>query len=567
MCTVTRLFTNEEFNYRTTAFLLLNIYFDQDKVIINTLSMIAEDYADQPREAQQLYDIVTNRLQSASHDKVLPVIYVLDSILKNAKGYYLTMVESDAVHWMPTVYSRLARVPSNQQKLQKVWSTWNEPFHLFDAEAWRAMGRCFTESNGGSSNSNVTGSTNLTSTSGSSGTVAGVARTSQGSLILSKSLRQEMQNILDDMQDSIATTELDKVSLERLADVDPDLLFKIKQAAEDALNSSRSSSQPTAGHAQQSSQSQLTQKSMPSFLSDPRSDHLRQRAGEWKSNSSTTREGLMASISDSILPSLQHLVTTATSSDDFSVLYTQTEALQMTQYLAAAMTTMRLLTSTAEQITTTRLAVPQSAASTTATPTSALFAVDPKQFNNDGIKQRNAVAIGWLYDLGLPFRSAVDGCRFRTQVDLSRHLDALFRRKQEAKQSLAATAERGWYLHDPVWTREESPSQQFDTILEGDMDYDNNDAGKSNIIMESILPADETRDRCVICGIQFQMFSGDDGEYKYRNCREIEVLYDDAAVTESDLQLVHGTCWTGLGGPDTLTADQTLQDLLVHPGS
>ena len=99
------------------------------------------------------------------------------------------------------------------------------------------------------------------------------------------------------------------------------------------------------------------------------------------------------------------------------------------------------------------------------------------------------------------------------------------------------------------------------------MDYDNNDASKSNSMTESILPADETRDRCGICGIQFQMFSGDDGEYKYRNCREIEVLYDDAAATESDLQLVHGTCWTGLGTPDTLTADQTLQDLLVHPGS
>jgi pre-mRNA cleavage complex 2 protein Pcf11 len=515
-----------------------------------------------------LYDIVTSRLQSANHDKVLPVIYVLDSILKNAKGCYVTMVERDAVNWMPTVYSRLARVPSNQQKLQKVWRTWNEPFHLFDAEAWRAMGRCFTDSTSGSSNSNITGSTNfITSTSGSSGAVAGIARTSQGSLILSKSLRQEMQNILDDMQDSIATTELDKVSLERLADVDPDLLFKIKQAAEDALNSSLSSSQPTAGHAQPSSQSQLIQKSMPSFLSDPRSDYLRQRAGEWKSNSSTTREGLTSAVSDSILPSLQHLVTTATAADDFSVLYTQSEALQMTQYLAAAMTTMRLLTSTAEQITTTRYAAPQAAASTTSTSTSALFAVDPKQFNNDGIKQRNAAAVGWLYDLGLPFRSAVDGCRFRTQLDLSQHLDALFRRKQEAKQSVAATAERGWYLYDLVWTREETRSQQIDTILEGDMDYEDSDAGKSNIIMESIFPADETRDRCVICGIQFQMFSGDDGEYKYRNCREIEVLNDDAAATESDLQLVHGTCWTGLGGPDTLTADQTLRDLLVHPGS
>ena len=529
----------------------------QDKVIINTLSMIAEDYADQPREAQQLYDIVTSRLRTTSHDKVLPVIYVLDSILKNAKGCYLTMVERDAVNWMPTVYRLLARVPSSQQKLQKVWRTWNEPFHLFDAEAWRAMGRCFTESNIRSSGSNISGSASFT-TGTSTGAVAGIPRTTQGSLILSKSLRLEMQNILDDMQDSIATTELDKVSLERLADVDPDLLLKIKQAAEDALNSSLSSSQP-------STQAQLIQKSTPSFLSDPRSDRLRQRAGEWKAKSSTTRDSLAATVSESILPSLQHLVTTATAADDFSVLYTQSEALQMTQYLAAAMTTMRLLTTTAEQITSTRHAAQQSAASKTST--SALFAVDPKQFTNDGIKQRNAAAIGWLYDLGLPFRSAVDGCRFRTQLDLSQHLDALFRRKQEAKQSVAATAERGWYLYDLVWTRDEALSQQIDNIVEDAMDYENSDASKSKTVMESIFPADEARDRCVICGMQFQMFSGDDGEYKYRNCREIEVFNDDAAATESDLQLVHGTCWTGLGGPDTLIADQTLRDLLVHSAS
>jgi pre-mRNA cleavage complex 2 protein Pcf11 len=164
----------------------------------------------------------------------------------------------------------------------------------------------------------------------------------------------------------------------------------------------------------------------------------------------------------------------------------------------------------------------------------------------------------------LPFRCAADGLRFRTQLDLSQHLDTLFRRKQQSKQSVAAAAERCWYLYDRAWTREETQALPHDTTDEKDSESSNNNNTSNNSNAESTVPADETRDRCVICGIQFQMFSGDDGEYKYRNCREIEVLNDDAAATESDFQLVHGTCWTGLGEPDTLTADQTLQDLLVH---
>ena len=44
-------------------------------------------------------------------------------------------------------------------------------------------------------------------------------------------MRMEMQNILDELQDDVAN-ELEKVSLERLADMNPDLLANIKRAAE-----------------------------------------------------------------------------------------------------------------------------------------------------------------------------------------------------------------------------------------------------------------------------------------------------------------------------------------------
>ena len=79
----------------------------------------------------------------------------------------------------------------------------------------------------------------------------------------------------------------------------------------------------------------------------------------------------------------------------------------------------------------------------------------------------------------------------------------------------------------------------------------------------STMPADEYRDCCVVCGINFQMcFDTDDGMYKYRNCREIEVLNDDASDKESESMLLHVSCWRGLGSPEILTIDQTLQETM-----
>ena len=124
--------------------------------------MIAEDYADHRNDATKIYQIIKHRLLNTSPEKMLPVLYVLDSVLKNAKGCFIELVEQEAVDWMPTVHAQLETVP-NQQKLQKVWRTWNEPFRLFSSpEAWKAMGRCFSDTNdkvkvGGSSSQTVAG--------------------------------------------------------------------------------------------------------------------------------------------------------------------------------------------------------------------------------------------------------------------------------------------------------------------------------------------------------------------------------------------------------------------------
>jgi len=112
--------------------------------------MIAEDYATSSRSAEAVYDVVKSRLLSLCRtpkretDKLLTVVYLLDSILKNAKGRYLDFVDRDAETWLPVVYANL---PDQQQKtkLRKVWTTWGQ-FELFQPERLRAMGRCFSAS-------------------------------------------------------------------------------------------------------------------------------------------------------------------------------------------------------------------------------------------------------------------------------------------------------------------------------------------------------------------------------------------------------------------------------------
>jgi pre-mRNA cleavage complex 2 protein Pcf11 len=89
---------------------------------------------------------------------MLPLVYVLDSILKNVKGFYIDLVQDDAARWMPTVHEKLQ--DAQRAKLKKVWQTWNE-CQIFSTDAWKAMGLCFDNSIGknivGSSLSSVAG--------------------------------------------------------------------------------------------------------------------------------------------------------------------------------------------------------------------------------------------------------------------------------------------------------------------------------------------------------------------------------------------------------------------------
>ena len=188
------------------------------------------------------------------------------------------------------------------------------------------------------------------------------------------------------------------------------------------------------------------------------------------------------------------------------------------------------------------------------------YIASKNHFTNDGIRTKSPAIIGLLYEIGLPFFSSADGQRFRSELELSNHLDALFKRNQLDK-SMATTEERGWYLGESMWTRE---SKEADTTAASATSESTRQEESDGYNPESsTMPADEYRDCCVVCGINFQMcFDNDDGMYKYRNCREIEVLNDDASDKESESMLLHVSCWRGLGSPEILTIDQTLQETM-----
>lgn len=511
-----------------------------DKVKINSLSMVAEDHADSKKSAMAIYNTIRKQLLGTSQDKMLPLVYVLDSILKNAKGEYIPIVEDDAANWIPEVHRRLH--DSERIKLQKVWRTWSE-FKIFSTDHLRAMGLCFDER----VSDKAIGS--------SAAKVAGISRTKDGSLLLPSSLRREMQNVLDDMQNDIQN-ELDKVSLERLAELNPDLLANIKQIAEDAIRHGSGGSN--------ANDTSSTSSILPAFFAETRPQDVLDQSKAWSELSWNPLEG-----SHDVVSRLQQLVREGASPD---VCYTRTEVIAMTDYLATASATASLVTAAMERLQNqadrkenkSNLSFPGVDAAVGSSMPVGGFAIDKSLFSNDGIKQKNAAVVSILYEVGLPFMSSADGRRFRTQLELSKHLDALFKRNQLEK-AMARTEERGWYATDLVWTFATKEKDLQTTEVKEQSTIGATTTGDEFDPDNSTVPADEMRDRCVICGINFKMFfDNEEGMYKYSNCREIEVLNDEVVVNDSELMLVHITCWRGLGSPEVLTMDQALQETIVN---
>lgn len=241
-----------------------------------------------------------------------------------------------------------------------------------------------------------------------------------GGLLLMPGLRDAMQSVLDDLQSDVQD-ELEKVSLERLAAIDPDLLVKIKQTAEGSLQNGG----PASVNETNTPKEEVD---VLAFLIETRTSETIEQSKAWeKMNLNYLKD------TNEIITSLQHLVRDGSST---TKLYSQIEAMEMTSALAAVAVTAGLLTNGLQQIQNdTKKTKAGSSLSgidlsgSRAGPVSSYVSVDKSLFTNDGLKKKNDAVIAVLYEVGLPFVSSSDGRRFATQLQLSNHLDALFKRR------------------------------------------------------------------------------------------------------------------------------------------
>lgn len=382
----------------------------QEKAAINALSISAEDFSSSPSSASIIYNCIRARLfadelatSNAESRKLIPLVYVIDSLLKNVGGAYIDIILNDASTWMPHVHSILHRAGDQDGKarLKKVWNTWRDFGVVKDEERWKNIGQCFVNE---AQARNAPGAASAASSSS-----GGFARNPDGSLQIAAALRKQMQILLDEVQNTSEVDELDKVSLERLAEINPDLLQQIKAEAEIVLMEQKqhqmmqSSQMTPAGAANIASQ-----QSTLSDWSKLKLDHLDK--------------------SHTIVSSLQRHIRIG--SQETTVAKSQFDS---TIHLYAAVSaSAQLLTDMLHQWKLTQSEQEDTSSSVTLENQKRkrrYSLVKKEKFTTEGVKERNDAVIARLYEVGLPFVCSADGRRFATQLELSKHLDALFRKR------------------------------------------------------------------------------------------------------------------------------------------
>lgn len=509
-----------------------------DKVLINTLSMIAGDYSKSfPKSSSNIYQSIRQLLVSdqINADCKLPLVYVIDSILKNVKGLYVELMKDDIKQWMNLVFQQLETNEVSRAKLRKVWNTWKE-FNIFPEEEWLEMGQCFLEFESKEKAAKMIADVKAKA--------AGLQFAEDGTLSLSSALRREMQLILDDIQ-SDTVEELDKVSLERLNQMNPSLLIEIKKTAEEVLNNS-------SGHREET-----RIKNNALFCSDGttgmkwlelRTDQVVKRCAEW-----AEVEVDMKIVIDTRQRLDKHIKPTGC--HDKNYVFLTGAAFSASAYLQRLLLRWEEQEKNQGKINFSSGSFPESNEELFSKMRQSTDSVDMSKFTTDGVKDKNDSWIASLYEVGLPFTSSSDGRRFRSQQELSQHLDVLFKKHQIMK-TMDRVEERGWYNSESAWLdampeyNEVAPQKPPSKAESSNVD-DKDDRKLTTIT------ADESRDKCAICGVNFKIhYDQDEGEFKFVNCSEIGVLNGD----KIEAMLVHMTCLRALGSPEVLRVDQILRN-------
>jgi len=555
-----------------------------DKVQINVLTMIADDYASgYAQSSSSIYRCIRDLLISTEvpPSRKLPLVYVIDSILKNVKGNYIALMRVDIPLWMPIVHEALSsstQYDVAKLKVRKVWNTWKE-FNIFPDKDWKEMGNPFIQEDERIKASKLIADVRAKA--------AGFSKASDGTLILSPDLRKHMQDILDDIQKAENVDELNKVSLERLADINQDLLLEIKKTAEEIMAAlSSSSSHEKSAQMMIDSGGYSSSKGGGIFI-EIRPPHVLDRVRDWEH----ANINLLESTSE-IITKLNGYVKMGTNPNTFKdendrMWIPDYHSRNMNDLLGSCSACTTLLTSMLEKV---QIQESSSKSITSMTrPTILSFEHQysniiglssypymipqtlastqlgvSKSFSPEFLREKNPWVIEQLYHGGLPFLSSTDGRRFRKEAELAAHLDRLFK-KRLLERSMERSEDRGWYPSIIIWSGQQPAGGSIDDGEVRGMRNSNVDSsvttGKNDDLnTAATVAADELRDRCVLCGLNFTMFlDQEQEEWKYNNCYEIKVLHSDAVwETGSELMLVHVSCLRGLGSPHVLYMDQII---------
>jgi len=541
-----------------------------DKVTINLLTMVAEDHGASPKAASSLYNCIRSLLMSPilQPERILPLVYVIDSILKNVKQQFIPLIETDAQEWIPVVYASLhkhATTKAHNAKLKKVIHIWKE-FQVFKTEAVQNMILCYEKAEANAAIQKI-----------DSAKTRGNNNNDESDPLknLPGNLKKKMQELLDEIHSDV--DELDKVSLERLAIINPSLLEKIKNIAINDMNENADEGSKDVTKHDYPHENSLFANHMPK-------EHLK-RSQDWLKISFTNKDA------GDLVNRLQHHVMTTSKESCSNPNETSTkipklvatassmanQISRMLQFLQDNdansesniihndkssfmhpffnnIYTENALVNNGTNIAQISTKLQQS--------NSHSFAnlLDKSLFTTEGVaaKYKHHVRIvSMLYEEGLPFLSTSDGRRFKTQIELSNHLDNLFR-KSQLEKTMERTEERGWHGSSLEWSGVPSSAGKIDNESLGNTN--SNQDGETEAVEQTTVHADENRSRCVICGNPFEMyFDQEEGDHMYKNCREIQLLNDEAAEEEFENVLVHLRCLEGLGSPTLLMMDQVLQ--------
>lgn len=465
-----------------------------DKVLINTLSMVAEDYSDSMKCGKSIYDNIRTLLVSTSisPDCKLPLVYVIDSLLKNVGGVFVSLVAEDASKWIPLVFGSLGNRPEYRAKLKKVLMTWKDG-GIFSLEVMKEMSKCFDQDD--------------------AATALAAARAKQAEAkyaSLDPALREEMKTVLDNLYEN--ESELDKLSLERLVVYNSSLFDEIKNTALVMMKEKGETSSSS---------------SKSNIFKDNRPEQIIQISLDWEKTNFPVEQA------HELVSKLQSYVKEGSCNE--------TPVSLLSSASATANHVTMLLKNINDQLN-------QQPAAAITTPTSR---IDGSLFTTENISNMSSSKewiIGQLYDQGLPFVSSSDGRRFKTQIQLSSHLDALFR-KNQIEKTMTKNEERGWYASTSEWTLKHVAATSSSSTQQEENAKDP---------QSFRFFADETRSKCRICGVSFEMyFDQHESDFMYRNCFEMDLLQEEE-VQEPEKVLVHETCRRGLGSPEYLNMNQVL---------